>query len=565
MLTIKSFGERRPLYNETYTQYGPSFYLLTEPLHSVLGLPLSQHAVRFKTAILWVISVLLTMAIVHRLSGNRLLALCSSCMVAIHLSRLALEPGHPQEISLVMSLSALWLVCDDSPRRWWMAGCCAALCGMCKLNVGFALTMPLLLAAVSVLPRTFCIRTGCVAAAWMLVTAAIGTTMLPLNLRSSGIVCTFVMLGAWMSVCVLASQRARSNKGIAAIAETMVSGFVVSSLIVVWVWSQGTSFAMLAWGMLGQHSGFARTFFQPIPVDFFAVLCSVVVSTCYRSRKAIGIASFVCLSIGLLKTASTSVSPLTYQIQNGAEWLALIGPCFAPALLLYRKRLMRGRVMLAGMTAIGPWIAFPIPGTQLMLGTIPAWMTLGVVASDFIQYQALADIRIALTTCPRQKFLSYSRLLLSSSCVVGALSSFISTTRWINGKSLAINGSEWIHLEPPAAELEQQIVQEICKTGAKHLVFDGHANSRFYFWTGLKPLTSANATIWPYLLSQRELIELKNSVEQSNSLCVVVPPGIPKPLSDLHTTETTTRQSLYNGTVFHFQHPSGWSIGIREK
>ena len=187
MMTLKSFMENHPLYEETYTQYGPSYYLLTAPLHSVLGLPLSHHMVRLKTALFWLLPVLLTMGIMLRIGGNRWLALATSCMVTIHLSRLALEPGHPQEIALLMCMLGLWLLCDHSPRRWWMAGCCAAICGMCKLNVGFIMTTSLLLAACVEIPRFKYARRSMLFAVWALGSLAISATMLKSNLGSVGI------------------------------------------------------------------------------------------------------------------------------------------------------------------------------------------------------------------------------------------------------------------------------------------------------------------------------------------------------------------------------------------
>ncbi len=563
MLTLRSFAEKKPLYSETYSQYGPAYYLLTEPLHSVLGLPLSLHGVRFKTALIWAAVVILTMGIVHRISGNRVLALFSSCMVAIHLSRLALEPGHPQEISLLMSMLTLWLVCDKSSRRWWLAGCCASLCGMCKLNVGLVLTMPLLLVATVMLPKIKFVLTGIIATLWMIVTLAIGATMLPKSLSNIAFFCLIAMLGSWGSLCWVALKSERAKSGAGALLGTTISGLFVSMCVVLWTLLSGTSPSMLAWGIVGQHVGFARTFFQPISVDLFAITCGALVAVCYRSRKALGIASFLCLAVAVLKTASTSISPLTLQIQNASEWLAIIGPCFAPALLLYRKRLLRGRVMLAGMTAIGPWIAFPIPGTQLMLGTLPAWLTLGIVASDGIQSLSLAVQSPDGFSNEKLKWDSYSRLLFASSFVVGLLSSLLSTAKWIGGESLAFAGSEWIRIESSQAKLEQKLVREIQQTGATHLVFDGHTINRLYFWTGLKPLTDANATLWPYMLSQKELKALGESVEQSHTLCVAVPPDVPRPLDDA-SLQSKTRQSLYDRTVFHFKDPSGWSIGIRE-
>jgi hypothetical protein len=572
MMTLKSFLENHPLYEDTYTQYGPSFYLLTAPLHNVLGYPLTHHAVRLKTALLWVVPVLLTMGIMLKLSGNRLLSLTTSCMVAVHLGRLALEPGHPQEVSLLMNMVGLWLLCDRSPRRWWMAGCCAAICGMCKLNVGFVMTSSLLLAACIDVPEPKWIRRPIMLAVWALASLAVGATMLKANQGNIGLVVPIVMIVSWLAIALLASRqrstpvRATYLRGFRPLIGTLASGLLVTFFIALWARVNGTSWSMLAWGIVGQHHAHAKYFFHPIPLSIFTVLAALLVVASYRNQRWLGIVGMVCLVIAIAKAAGNAILPLNYNCQEGAEWLAVIGPCFAPGLLMYRRRMVRGRVMLAGMTVLGPWIAYPIAGTQLMLGALPGWLTIGVVVSDSIQAMVFAMKDKSLVGHPKVvDAIYYTRLLLVGALIAGSASSIVSTSSWIFGTSLGLRGCEWIHVAPHEAEAEQKLVRDIIETGASHLVFDGHTLNRFYFWTDLKPLTNANATLWPFMLSPNELTKLRNSVERTQSLCVVVPPDVPAPRPDATGNAAEARWSLYEGTHFDSQHANGWLIGFRSK
>jgi len=572
MMTLKSFSENHPLYEETYTQYGPSFYLLTSPLHSVLGLPLTHHAVRLKTALLWVITVLLTMGIMLKLSGNRLLSLTTSCMVAIHLGRLALEPGHPQEISLLMSMLGLWLLCNSSPRRWWMAGCCAAICGMCKLNVGFVMTTSLLLAACDAIPEVKYVRRAIVFAVWALASLAVGATMLKANYGSGGIVYPIVMLTSWLAVALLATRKRETAvliaklRGFSPLMSTMASGLIVTVFIALWARLNGTSWSMLVWGIVGQHHAHAKYFFHPIPLSAFTVLGALAVAASYRNQFSLGIAGMICFAIAIAKAAGNAILPLNYNCQEGAEWLAIIGPIFAPGLLLFRRRMTRGRVMLAGLTALGPWIAYPIAGTQLMLGALPGWLTIGVVISDALQAATVAmKSKFETASAKVIDWTPYARILLVGAFVAGFASSIASTKNWISGTSLGLPGSEWIHVASNEAATEQQLVQGIIESGASHLVFDGHTVNRFYFWTGLKPLTNGNATLWPFMLSSNELARLRESVKQSQSLCVVVPSDVPPPLSEAKGEIADSRKILYEETLFDSKHPNGWSIGFRNR
>lgn len=570
MMTLKSFSERHPLYEETYTQYGPSFYLLTSPLHSVLGLPLTHHAVRLKTALIWTIAVLLTMGIMLKLSGNRLLSLATGCMVAIHLGRLALEPGHPQEISLLMSMLGLWLLCNSSPRRWWMAGCCAAICGMCKLNVGFVMTTSLLLAACIAIPDIKYVRRAIVFAVWAFASLVVGATMLKANFGSGGIVYPIVMLASWLAVALFVARKRQTAflipklRGFSPLISTLASGLIVTLLIALWARFNGTSWSMLAWGIAGQHHAHAKYFFHPIPLSAFTVFGALAVAASYRNQFSLGIAGMICFAIAIAKAAGNAMLPLNYNCQEGAEWLAIIGPSFAPGLLLFRIRMTRGRVMLAGLTALGPWIAYPIAGTQLMLGALPGWLTIGVVVSDSLQAITVAvKSKSRTATVNVIDWTPYARILLVGAFVAGFASSMASTKNWISGTSLGLRGSAWIHVAPNEAATEQLLVREILESGASHLVFDGHTVNRFYFWTGLKPLTNGNATLWPFMLSSNELAKLRESVKRSQSLCVVVPSDVPRPLSEAKGEIADTRKILYEETHFNSKHPDGWMIGFR--
>jgi hypothetical protein len=571
MMTLKSFMENHPLYEETYTQYGPSYYLLTAPLHSVLGLPLSHHMVRLKTALFWLLPVLLTMGIMLRIGGNRWLALATSCMVTIHLSRLALEPGHPQEIALLMCMLGLWLLCDHSPRRWWMAGCCAAICGMCKLNVGFIMTTSLLLAACVEIPRFKYARRSMLFAVWALGSLAISATMLKSNLGSLGILHPIAILLSWSAVAFLASKTRVTSSclpklaGFNPLLATVAAGTIVTCLIALWARLNGTSWSMLVWGMVGQHHAHTKYFFHPIPLSIFTMVSACGVLACYRNQRWLGVASAVCIAIAIAKTAGGAVLPLNNNCQDCAEWLSIIGPCFAPGLVLFRRRTMRGRVMLAGMTVLGPWIAYPLAGTQLMLGSLPGWMTMGIVFSDAVFAWGVARRVSPSTHSPMLDMNAFARFMLMGSLATGLASSFVSTKSWVAGTSLGLPGSDWIHLASHEAAVEQQIVQDIVATGASHLVFDGHTFNRFYFWTGLKPLTNANATLWPFMLSPAQLAELRQSIAQSRSLCVVVRADIPAPHLEEKGDVADTRKILYEDTRFVPSAPTGWSIGFRSK
>ncbi|MDH3716653.1 MAG: hypothetical protein OES79_00905, partial [Planctomycetota bacterium] len=97
MISLQSFLSGHALYDETYTQYGPTYYLLQAVLHAGDRLPLTHDVTRFKTLATWLAVAALGAWFLYRVTGQRWLALAGLLVGFMHLDRLALEPGHPQE------------------------------------------------------------------------------------------------------------------------------------------------------------------------------------------------------------------------------------------------------------------------------------------------------------------------------------------------------------------------------------------------------------------------------------------------------------------------------------
>ncbi|MCU0880343.1 MAG: hypothetical protein MUF06_21440, partial [Pirellulaceae bacterium] len=141
MISVRSFLEGKPLYDETYTQYGPAQFAIVGGLHWLFDLPISHDITRLKTLVVWLAAAGLSALIVGRLSQSRWGALCAGVLAFLHLERLAMEPGHPQEICLLAMLGVLaastWL--DGRWNNTWLwsgIGLLAAVVLATKVNLG---------------------------------------------------------------------------------------------------------------------------------------------------------------------------------------------------------------------------------------------------------------------------------------------------------------------------------------------------------------------------------------------------------------------------------------------
>ena len=70
MLTQKTLATGHPLYDQTYTQYGPAYYAWKQVLHGVTRLPLSHDSKALFAAASWVVASLLCAGYVARMTRS---------------------------------------------------------------------------------------------------------------------------------------------------------------------------------------------------------------------------------------------------------------------------------------------------------------------------------------------------------------------------------------------------------------------------------------------------------------------------------------------------------------
>ncbi|MCA9259975.1 MAG: hypothetical protein KDA61_12275, partial [Planctomycetales bacterium] len=90
MLSLASYRDGKPLYDETSTQYGPALFALQSAFHTVTGLPISHDVTRLRTLSAWLLIAALAGALVYRLTGHFWLASASSGVAFLHLDRFCL-------------------------------------------------------------------------------------------------------------------------------------------------------------------------------------------------------------------------------------------------------------------------------------------------------------------------------------------------------------------------------------------------------------------------------------------------------------------------------------------
>src|SRR5581483_2185866 len=154
LISLKSFFQGKPLYDEVYSSFQPAFYVLEWALFATTGWAVGHDSIRFLTLALWLAGAGINGVLTYRLTSSRLLCLAVALVSVRSLEPFANEPGHPQALAyvLVATVAALFAFADSIPRRrFGMAiGALTGLILLTKINVGIFILLPVgLLFAVS--------------------------------------------------------------------------------------------------------------------------------------------------------------------------------------------------------------------------------------------------------------------------------------------------------------------------------------------------------------------------------------------------------------------------------
>jgi hypothetical protein len=149
LISLKSFFQGKPLYDEVYSSFQPGFYVLHWLLFKVWGAPLCHDNIRLVTLFLWLSAAALNGLVTYRLTSSALLGLLVSIVSVRSLDPFANEPGHPQALACLLVGGVATLFAFDnsiSPRIFALtAGCLVGMVLLIKMNVGLFILLPVTL------------------------------------------------------------------------------------------------------------------------------------------------------------------------------------------------------------------------------------------------------------------------------------------------------------------------------------------------------------------------------------------------------------------------------------
>ncbi len=523
MISVRGYLAGHPLFREVYTQYGPFFFFTRRAIYAALGVPVSHDVNRAIALGEWLAAAALCGAVAARLTRSPWTGLVAGGIAFLHLEVFVKEPGHPQELCMI--LVALALLLGTSRRHAAaLAGLglvCAAL-ATTKVNVAAYLVMAILLALVFAADG-LALQTsvlGLLGAAALALPATVMRAGLEFpSTRAYAAIVTGGVAAALVAARDPARPRGFGGSDLLRFALPMALG-VLAVLAVVRL--EGTTWRDLADGLWFEPLRYAAVFNDsPIPVGPDGMATGAVgfaasLLTLRRCRWA-SVLWWLKLAFGLGIVAAALAEYVT-----GADRLMVSGTALrgnAVTVLTYGTPFLWiilvpdvgsaagfdarfGRLLLCLVAVMQALVPYPIFGTQAGCATVLT--LLGAIV-------ALHDAASAVDAdAPAGRVWRVMPLapLVPLAIAFGLKAEFYGPL-YADNPSLDLWGASRIHL----STLQVKRFHDLASTIEQHAdtFFTIMGFNSLYFWTQIDPPTYFNGTVWPWMLSpdqQRAIVDV---------------------------------------------------------
>jgi hypothetical protein len=487
------------LFQEVFSPYGPVYYLYNWVLHSVLGVALSHNAVRITSAVVVLGCALGCAWIAWRYTNSLAAATIAHLAVFRGLQFFGNEPGHPQELCLILMLGLVASGILAGNPRWKLeglaaAGSLAACLMLIKVNLGIFAAMSVALAIVFQGPAGRLTRMARIAAA----AAAIASPYLLMRSHLDDAAGQAYCFIATVSVgAMIAGRLGRRWEGWFSTGDCMAAAgsFAVTiggALAVLAI--QGVPLAQVWYMLVLKHLRMSvqqHLYYLSIDLGWGWTLrpwmawalggvCAAVWFA--RARQSdtgsavrwLGQAQFLLGSLGVM--AAFAFPKVLVALVTPYCWLLLYPPDQSDGIEGH------ARMLLCTLTPLQVLLAYPMAGSQSYFVRI-LLMLVAVIAL----FDGLRALQATGEWCAAVRRLSgpVTKIVLVCAGLAYPLLAIRAKAAYAAMEPLGLPGAERIHLEKKAAAEYQWLVRNLSRNCDTFVGLPGMAS--LYIWSG-KPL-----------------------------------------------------------------------------
>jgi len=523
LISLAHYLSRGHLYTETYSQYGPFYFYAQEACVRLLRLPVTHDTGRLVTLLYWMAAGLLGGGFVYRISNSLLLG-SAATLACIRLGTvLANEPGHPQQVVLVLLMlsSCLSLSAGSGQKgtSLFLLGAVGAALIFTKINVG-VFYIAALAHTVLCLLRPNSVRT--IGVGFMLAYAVMTPVLLMHSnlLTALGYCLIAVLSGGVTFVCgslLILDAWLPLYRALHAVAGIISA----TALIVIATVSQGMSVRTLVQGVLLDPAKQPQVFSWGLWIEPQYFLVAVLIVSCigaiwlFRDRLAI-LSNWA----GALRCVA-GLMVVFLLCRPGLLPLPYLAVCcaFLPLSVIpvkdrnWRLSDLLPRLFITDLAVTQFLQAYPVAGSQVGIAAAPMLLWAFVSILDGVdEFHGLGrwGARPLLNA-------ALSGLIILPLSVAMFRSAFPPHGYLYPQSNLS--GSASLHL-PPEREQRFRFLASSIRANCS-LLFSMPGMNSFNFWSGVPTPNGSNLTAWMRAFSPERQKQILDILQSNPRACVL--------------------------------------------
>jgi hypothetical protein len=530
LLSLKHYLNGGRLYTDTFTQYGPFYYFAQSLFFRVLHFPVTHDGGRIVTLIYWLLSALFAGLFVHRVSKSLLLGGAAGLGCVTVGAFLASEPGHPQQVVLLLWMATGYLALprasDRTTLRVFLLGAIAAALLFTKVNVGVFYIAALAHALVCVIKPGRIRLLGVSLGIFYVVTAPYFLMHSDFYRGVEGYCLLAILCGA--STFALGSLIRSANPHSARILLYAGFGLLGMSLFIVAVgWLQGITLATLIQGIILSPMKHRDVLYRPFVIRMevvqFAAIITVGLICVWRLRRktgnfvvATGVDAFRC-AVGI-GTCLTIIPDL-----HRFHWfLAFLPLSFIPGVKgSISAAELFPRLLLTNLAATEFLVAYPFAGSQVALAKslLLLWAFLCIADGT----RGLAEAWEQSSRFAEHRF-RFEPVVAGLLMIVMAANTAVRVALKDLPPRSTLNGSALLHLAPDREQDYEILSRSIAANCSVLFTMPGMGS--FNLWSGVPTPNGSNLTAWMRGLDAERQQQILDRLQSSSGACVVYNPTL---------------------------------------
>lgn len=525
LLSLQQYMHLGGLYKETFSEYGPFYFYAQEAWFRLLHLPVTHDAGRLVALIDWTLAALLAGAFVYRISKNILIASAASLASTLLSAVLGDEPGHPQQVILVLfMLSGLLALCAGSHRRLsiFLLAVIGVALVFTKINVGLFYLAALAHTFFCLLPSDRRLRTAGVC---LMVAYAIAAPVLLMRSNlfgwAGGYCLVAVFCGTVTFVCaslVRTESSLRWQDGVLG-----VLGLLLATLsIVVGTSLQSMSIGALINGVILEPLRHPQVFYVPLTITKWEVIVTAL---------AVGCVGSIYLFPERFSAHADSLDALQCVVGTAAVFLLLWLPWrFYLIMPFLPLGVISGRMKSLSLSDLFPRVfitclastqflqAYPVGGSQINVAAIPMLLWAFVCFSDGVDglYRLWRRASIPfLEMLPKRAFVVCGLAVALSA----GLYHLATQLRTKLGPPSNLNGSASLHLKPDQESRYEFLIGNI--RANCDMLFTLPGMGSLNLWSGVPTPNGSNLGPWVRALNSERQQQILRIIQADPRSCVV--------------------------------------------